>query len=289
MTMTVVLSGIYTVLVIAIGFWAGHSFTQTVASKSKGEQDELHLYKRLEQRLRQELKAQLAGSQQVLKQTQDLRAMAVVQQPAVPAPMMQAIEQLAGAADTLSARLASLADHASMHAVARAVPERSRPTPQTAKRTVAKPEAHVAVSMRPAPADIELTCEEVRDLSESVSDFEFESAEESARHRFVCEQYVARWYPGQAVPHPSQFDLVKCRDISVQGISFFVKDRPDFDYFIIAMGSSEHSIVMSGKVLDSRVVFMYGEVGYLARCQFMNRIKNLPPGWELQPSERQAC
>lgn len=102
---------------------------------------------------------------------------------------------------------------------------------------------------------------------------------ESRRYPYECEQQVATWEQGDPPPTIHDFQAVRCHDISVDGISFFWPQQPDFETVIISIGSGDKLIFMHAQISDDKAVFMHHEVAFLVRCRYVRRMDELTAVW----------
>ena len=102
---------------------------------------------------------------------------------------------------------------------------------------------------------------------------------ESRRYPYECEQQVATWEPGDPPPTIHDFQTVRCHDISVDGISFFWPQQPDFETVIISIGAGDKLIFMHAQLSDDKAVFMHREVAFLVRCRYVRRMDELTAVW----------
>jgi hypothetical protein len=102
----------------------------------------------------------------------------------------------------------------------------------------------------------------------------------SQRYQFMGILQAAPWSLDEHFPASLAFQRVKCRDLSAEGISFLWPDRPDFERFVVAIGTADAPIYMAVEIVHSKAVFMFGEVGFLIGGKFIKRIT--PPHLEVK-------
>ena len=90
------------------------------------------------------------------------------------------------------------------------------------------------------------------------------------RYPYDCAQVVVPWFDDAVEPDPSQAVVVRCHDVSVQGISFFWPDVPRFDRFIISLGT-DTNIYMLGEIAQCKAVYMHGDVQVLVGAKYTGR------------------
>jgi hypothetical protein len=90
------------------------------------------------------------------------------------------------------------------------------------------------------------------------------------RHAYRCVQLVAP-FDGQQLPEQREFQQVMCHDLSPQGFSFLVGDRPVTRQVIVALGQVPFKFLVAEVV---RVAPGEREDGamYKVGCRFVRRI-----------------
>jgi hypothetical protein len=125
----------------------------------------------------------------------------------------------------------------------------------------------------------DLTSQEIQSLTTLAGDpAEETAATERHRYRYDCFQTIYRWYDAEQAPSIAPGITVRCHDVSTKGISFFLPESPDFQRLIVALGAQDRPVFMWADVMYSKVVYMYGQVGYLVGCKFIARL----PGFSQQ-------
>lgn len=91
---------------------------------------------------------------------------------------------------------------------------------------------------------------------------------EYRRYGYDCEQLV--------MPSSQQHEQirVRCHDIAVDGISFFLPQEPHFRKLAITLGSLETRTLMAAKVGYTKAVYMHGQHKVLVGCEFLSRLGN---------------
>jgi hypothetical protein len=129
-----------------------------------------------------------------------------------------------------------------------------------------------------APSGV-LTAEEMQWLGGGAGAHPEEFADGTKRrYPYRCQQFV-RVIQSDGECAVSDPVPVWCHDISVTGISFFWPEEPQFERLIISVGWAERPILMQAEVMQSKVVFMHGEVRHLLGCRYTSRIDS-PSGGE---------
>jgi len=98
-----------------------------------------------------------------------------------------------------------------------------------------------------------------------------EGSDGAERYGYPTDQFVAFSFAG-VLPRGKDFELVRCKDISVDGISFFLNRRPDTDELVISFGAAPALMFMLAKVVNSRVTVISGRECYRVDCQFVKRL-----------------
>ena len=77
---------------------------------------------------------------------------------------------------------------------------------------------------------------------------------------------------GPDVPDESEFFEVKCRDLTKNGFSFFLPDRPDFDLLVVALGKPPALTYFAARVVRVAETEQDGKPSYLVGCRFSGRV-----------------
>jgi hypothetical protein len=94
--------------------------------------------------------------------------------------------------------------------------------------------------------------------------------EEAERYGYPNDQFVA-FFAGE-FPAGEDFEQVRCKDISVNGISFFLNRRPDKDKLVISLGAAPNLTFMVARVMNSRRTYTNGQECYRVGCRFVRRV-----------------
>jgi hypothetical protein len=70
---------------------------------------------------------------------------------------------------------------------------------------------------------------------------------------------------------PLSFRDVLCKDLSMGGISFYLAERPDFEYLVIKLGRATQQITARAEVLGCMPIPELRPY-WLVRCRFVDRI-----------------
>jgi len=76
---------------------------------------------------------------------------------------------------------------------------------------------------------------------------------------------------GSNVPDESEFFEVKCRDLTRNGFSFFLSDRPDFDSLVVALATPPETIYVVAEVTHSNRV-QSDTPKFAVGCRFVRRM-----------------
>jgi hypothetical protein len=192
-----------------------------------------------------------------------------------PPELMRALDQLIEATQRLSTQLAKGHD----------LPPRREATPSAQKpeaqplliqsREDDQPFPSAGLSRAlPKAGENMLSAEEMQQLTSSSCEFTIDDSPKR-RYAFDAQQRVVPIEAATRRPCLEQAATVRCHDISGQGISFFWPDDPDFDQLVISLGSEGRPIWMNAEVMQSKAVFMHGEIQTLVGCRFMGRLQGL--------------
>ena len=114
--------------------------------------------------------------------------------------------------------------------------------------------------------------------------------EDSPKRRYAYEafQTVVPLETADALAAPELAQSVRCHDLSVQGISFFWPDEPDFEHLVISLGTAENPLWMRAEVVQSKAVYMHQDVQTLVGCRFTERYKSTSGMPEMLASAAEA-
>jgi PAS domain-containing protein len=97
----------------------------------------------------------------------------------------------------------------------------------------------------------------------------------SPRRGYNCSQEIAPVYDGK-LPRKEDLRFVRCNDISRGGLSFYLKQPPDFEELVISLGSSPHLSFFSARVVWVEEEIHASERVYLVGCRFTGRFPGFP-------------
>lgn len=138
--------------------------------------------------------------------------------------------------------------------------------------TIVKPTGPDTIIPIPGVASSALTSAELSEFTGSPP--QATAAEmRKQRHAYDCFQKLAPGCEDRSQVTPEELVNVRCHDISVEGISFFWPQKPDFEIGVISLGDG--SVLMSVEIRQTKAVFMHGEVQYLVGCQFLKRVDQI--------------
>jgi len=203
----------------------------------------------------------------------------------VPRELTCAVERLVFTSSQLAKRLRSLNDSESAAQIPQALSAEPPPPTMPPKQIqhIYLPPADSTVSLT---ATGTLTPEEMRRLAAaagSVSDTDEDSSKR--RYPYDCLQTVVPKIDG--VASPARAARVRCHEISPHGMSFFWPDAPDFDRAMISLGTERNPIFMRADIVQSKAVFMHGEVQVLVDCRFSGRYE--PSSTKSDQSAAKSC
>jgi hypothetical protein len=67
------------------------------------------------------------------------------------------------------------------------------------------------------------------------------------RSTYAATQRIAVW-DGEEIPDDSQFIAIRCNDLTQNGFSFLMPQKPEFDQIVAAFGAPAHAIYVAAKV-----------------------------------------
>jgi len=178
----------------------------------------------------------------------------------VPGELTDAIRQLVAATESLRDRIEtrSKAGNASSSAMAGATSaDGQRKSEQSSES-----DSSTAIAAGPA--------EETRDAS-----VHQRSAEDRAerRQRRDGTLLLAPMH-GDKLPAFEDFHAVRCFEISSREVCYFVEQPPDYERFVLRMGTHDRPIFIVGEVVSSRTAYKYERVGYLVESCFVRRVQD---------------
>jgi hypothetical protein len=89
------------------------------------------------------------------------------------------------------------------------------------------------------------------------------------RYPYHCRQTIYPIIGSQ--PDSLRAIHVRCHDISVNGVSFFLAKEPDFERLVISLGSEEDPLLMEAEVVQSKLVYMHDDWQTLVGCRLTAR------------------
>ncbi len=105
-----------------------------------------------------------------------------------------------------------------------------------------------------------------------MSDFTgFFNKASSAKRRYPYDCFQTLFPIIDSLPETARAIGVRCHDISVHGISFFLSDDPDFERLVISLGHAANPVFMEAEVVKSKSVYMHNDMRTLVGCQFTGR------------------
>ncbi len=101
-----------------------------------------------------------------------------------------------------------------------------------------------------------------------------ETADRVTRHRSKRYPYEAtQWiapYSAHALPDPSEFREVLCRNLSTGGFAFLSPQPPDFEQIVVRLEKGAQAIYTTARVIHTE---LNDEAdGFLIGCQFTGRV-----------------
>lgn len=270
-----------TTVLLGLGAWAGYyAGTQASIGRSRTVSPEATSHSPTYWSLLENIDRCATHGFKVAKQGSDLVSLGRAQAVPLGTELSAAIERLSATTHNLAnglremqtaARAAKSAKHGSNQPGSAVVPRAAESHDATLLRRRAGASApEVSLSLRGISPSA-LTSDEICELTGAHAATMIEDSHKQ-RHPYDCFQQLAPCYDPAAVPSPAQMVRVRCHDISVEGISFFWPQQPDFDMATISLGDG--NVLMSIEVRQSKAVFMHDEVQYLVGCRFLKRVNS---------------
>jgi hypothetical protein len=101
------------------------------------------------------------------------------------------------------------------------------------------------------------------------------------RYAYDCLQRMLEWdNPNGPLPSVNDTVVVRCHDISMQGVSFFWPDDPNFKHLLISLGSGDDLVFMAAEIVHSKPVYMHGEWQHVVSCRFTKRMRAFTDQWK---------
>lgn len=93
------------------------------------------------------------------------------------------------------------------------------------------------------------------------------------RSAYRCVQRIAPLV-GESVPPLSQFQEVKCQDLSPGGFSFLCDNPPLYEDYAVELGKAPVLIYVTASLVHVSEVRSGSRVQFLAGCRFTGRLEN---------------
>lgn len=129
----------------------------------------------------------------------------------------------------------------------------------------------------------------VEPVPEKEPDFPGDRRKES-RHPYFCKQWIAP-YSGNRLPELEEFEFVQCRDLSSNGISFFLEDAPETDMVIVRLHGLKGAKYLTARI-EQTTRSSNAEYGrYVVGCRFLGTLHTsaIPAGFEDTLSGQPSC
>jgi hypothetical protein len=229
-------------------------------------------------------------SARVLARIHDLSILAAQHRSTIPASLWQAIDDLAQATQKLRQQLEGVT-----HKAVQAIPVNYAHSDfvRADKACDAACDSCLPDSGGSQPSIIEgtsfaLTGREFQELTvdEAEKDNCIQSLKKKKR-KYEARQVIYRFYETEEGRALAPAATVRCHDLGVEGVSFFWPKAPDFETFVIALGTPEKPLYMLGEVMSSKAVVMHSEACYLVGCRFRSRLTRFSDIIELRDDGKQ--
>jgi hypothetical protein len=99
-----------------------------------------------------------------------------------------------------------------------------------------------------------------------------EDLRSSPRHEFPYVQKIAPMAGGK-VPSADKFFPVRCKDLSCGGIAMLLDRPPDFELFMIVLGSPPTPRLLTARVVHCEPFEEDGWTRYRVGCRFISRVQ----------------
>ena len=217
-------------------------------------------------RMRQKMDRCLAAIDGVSLQSGALATIMATHGEAIPADCRRAVRRLLDTANLLTERLSRAAAETNvLSELARPSKNRSGQS-LTQSQPVPAPESSVGCASPVSLSSTEI--EQAAGLEESPK----QTGAVARRYPYDCHQSITPWYGDEPEPAAVEQVLVRCHDISVEGISFFWPCEPDFEKVVITVGQGEDRKLMLANLMSSKPVYMHAEFKFLVGCRFIKRV-----------------
>jgi hypothetical protein len=260
---------ILTVVFLGLGLWIGYQLGRAAtlpANRALSLQIE-RLYREVA------FCERLSGFAAV--QAQELFAWAQ-QSTLLPVNMTETLQQLLATSQSISHRLQKAGTNAKApSSKARAVPIESR----------------LASAGQSVQANVsDLSTKELGQFTETAQHHvQSDSEADRRRYPYDCLQRLLEWEdPDGPLPSIADTVVVRCHDISSQGVSFFWPDDPCFKHLLISLGNDDDMVFMAAEIVHSKPVYMHGEWQYVVSCRFMKRMREFTEEWKQKSPDLQA-
>jgi len=111
----------------------------------------------------------------------------------------------------------------------------------------------------------------IHDLLQQQTSDKDQERRDGPRHDYRHVQLIAP-YDGETLPTQAEFRLMPCQDISTNGLSFLVSERPGHSCFVVALGNVPFTFV-EAEVKNVRDVEEDGQQCFRVGCRFVRRIE----------------
>jgi hypothetical protein len=100
----------------------------------------------------------------------------------------------------------------------------------------------------------------------------FEEMRSSPRKQYQCNQRIGPMHGG-LLPTTDEYFNVECNDISMGGISFYLKRPPGCGQFAVVLGQKPKVTILAAKVVNTKEVKHNDQQMFLVGCQFIDRLQ----------------
>lgn len=100
---------------------------------------------------------------------------------------------------------------------------------------------------------------------------DFIERRESPRQPFPYTQYIAAYRQGEVLS-PSQFEKVRCHDLSATGFSFWIEAPPEYRFLVVRFGAPPEFMYLTAEVMHTTKRSRDGRVMFVVGCKFLERV-----------------
>ena len=92
------------------------------------------------------------------------------------------------------------------------------------------------------------------------------------REEFDCTRMIAIW-DGETQLCESDFQPTLCRDLSANGLAFWINDRPSAGHVVVQVDVNDELIYLKARIAHTTPEFASGRPAFLVGCEFRGRLE----------------